>query len=78
MTENIEQFKDNTLPMERADEEYEVITSEEVDRILDGLDSLIASTDSENIRHLLEEAANNVFGLVYSEEEEDADQEEAA
>ncbi len=77
MTENTEQFKDNTLPMERADEEYEVITSEEVDRILDGLDSLIASTESENIRHLLEEAANNIFGLVYAEEE-DADQEEAA
>ncbi len=68
--------EDNTLPMERADEEYEVITSEEVDRILDGLESLIGTTESENIRLFLEDAANNIYSLVYSED--DADQEEAA
>ncbi|WP_437193000.1 hypothetical protein [Planctomicrobium sp. SH527] len=69
--------EENTLSMERADEEYEVITSEEVDSILDGLDALIGSTQSENIRLFLEEAANNIFSLVYSDDE-DAGQEEAA
>jgi len=68
--------EDETLSMERADEEYEVITSEEVDRILDGLESLISSTASENIRVLLEDAANSIFSLVYSEE--DSEQEDAA
>ncbi|SFI82521.1 hypothetical protein [Planctomicrobium piriforme] len=72
--------EDQTLPMERSEEEYEVITSEEVDRILDGLDALIASTQSENIRMFLEEAADNIFSLVYTEDSasDDADQEEAA
>ncbi len=77
MPVNHQMSEENTLSMERADEEYEVITSEEVDRILDGLDALIGSTQSENIRLFLEEAANNIFSLVYSDDE-DAGQEEAA
>ncbi|HWL08523.1 MAG TPA: hypothetical protein VNQ76_08970 [Planctomicrobium sp.] len=81
MPTDAQQFEeDNTLPMERADEEYEVITSEEVDRVLDGLESLISSTESENIRLFLEEAANGIYSLVYSDEEEAEpdNQEEAA
>ncbi|WP_437185933.1 hypothetical protein SH668x_003059 [Planctomicrobium sp. SH668] len=70
-----------TLSIDGSDEDYEIITSDEVDRILDGLDQLIASTNSENIRSTLEEAADAIFSLVYSEDAEagmEDDQEEAA
>lgn len=49
--------------------EYEEITSEEVDRIVDALDHLIESVTSENIRFHLEEAAASIYGLVYEEDE---------
>jgi len=64
-----------TLPLESSEEDYEIITSEEVDGILDSLETLIASTTSENIRIYLEEAADQIYALVYSEEEQNADQE---
>ncbi|MBL8810269.1 MAG: hypothetical protein JNM43_08840 [Planctomycetaceae bacterium] len=51
-------------------EEYEEISSEEVDRVVDALDRLIESVQSENIKHYLEEAASNIYYLVYEEEEE--------
>ena len=70
------------LSIDMAEEDYEVITSEEVDRVLDSLDQLIASVTSENIRSALEEAADNVYSLVYSDEdasaEADQEQDEAA
>ncbi|MFV0443747.1 MAG: hypothetical protein ACK5Q5_09270 [Planctomycetaceae bacterium] len=52
-------------------EEFEEITSEEVDRIVAALDDLMESTDSQNIRALLEEAATNIYCLVYDAEDED-------
>lgn len=51
-------------------EEYEEISSEEVDRVVDALDRLIESVQSENIKHYLEEAASNIYYLVYEEEED--------
>lgn len=59
-----------TLPLDLQDEEYEVITSEEVDRVLDALDQLISSVQSENIRSHLEEAADSIYSLVYGDDEE--------
>ena len=61
-------------------DEYEEITSEEVDRIVESLELLISQSTSENIRAYLEEAADNVYNLVYGEDEDSADyqQEEAA
>lgn len=50
-------------------EEYEEISSEEVDRVVDALDRLIESVQSENIKHYLEEAASNIYYLVYEEED---------
>jgi hypothetical protein len=50
---------------EAADDEYEEITSDEVDRVVEALDDLMESTDSLNIRAYLEEAAANIFALVY-------------
>jgi hypothetical protein len=66
-----------TLPLETLDDDYEVITSEEVDRVLDALDQLIASVQSENVRSCLEEAADSIYALIYGEEGE-AGEEEAA
>lgn len=69
-------FPEDDLPdaAEAADDEYEEISSDEVDRVVAALDDLMESTDSLNIRLYLEEAAANIYGLVYDDE----DLEEAA
>ena len=54
------------------DNEFEEISSDEVDRIVYALDSLIESVDSDNITHYLEEASSSIYYLVY----EDGDDEE--
>jgi hypothetical protein len=54
-------------------DEYEEINSEEVDRVVEALDRLIEGVQSENIKHYLEEAASNIYYLVYEEEEDLAD-----
>lgn len=57
-----------------AEDDFEEITSDEVDRVVAALDELMESTESLNIRAYLEEAAANIYGLVYDAE----DLEEAA
>lgn len=59
-------------------EEFEEISSDEVDRIVEALDHLIEGAQSENVKHFLEEAASNIYYLVYEEESELADIDEAA
>ena len=49
-------------------DEFEEISSEEVDRVVEALDRLIAGVQSEIIKHYLEEAASNIYYLVYEEE----------
>ena len=64
---------------ETHEEEFEEISSEEVDRVIASLEELIDSVESENIRTQLETASNSVFYLVYDEsdlEEDDEDGEE--
>ena len=65
-----------------GEEEFEEISSDEVDRVVEAIDELIATIDSENIQAILEEASNNIFALVYDEEDletvEDEIQDEAA
>ncbi|MGV2337545.1 MAG UNVERIFIED_CONTAM: hypothetical protein LVR18_26845 [Planctomycetaceae bacterium] len=56
------------LQMDEA-EDYEEIRSEEVDRIVEALDHLIEGAQSENVKHFLEEAASNIYYLVYEDEE---------
>lgn len=73
--------RNSLLPLEGESDEYEVITSEEVDRVLDALDALIESVNSDNIRVALEEAADSVYSLIYGEDDESCaedDQSEAA
>jgi hypothetical protein len=57
-----------------AAEEFEEISSEEVDRVVEALDRLIAGVQSENIKHYLEEAASNIYYLVYEEEVDETDE----
>ncbi|MCA9063374.1 MAG: hypothetical protein KDA96_09955 [Planctomycetaceae bacterium] len=51
-------------------DDYEEISSEEVDRVVEMLDHLIESVQSENIKHYLEDAASNIYYLVYEDEVE--------
>jgi hypothetical protein len=50
-------------------EEYEEITSDEVDRVVEQLERLMESVQSENIKSYLEDAINNIFFLVYEDED---------
>ena len=54
-----------------ADEGYEVITSEEVDQVVESLDKLMNSIHSENIKVLLEDVSYSIYHLVYEDEDED-------
>ena len=50
-------------------QDYEEITSDEVDRVVDQLERLMETVSSENIKSYLEEAVNNIFFLLYDEED---------
>lgn len=52
-----------------SDEEYEEITSDEVDRVVEQLERLMETVDSENIKSHLEDAIKNIFFLVYEDED---------
>lgn len=52
-----------------ADDEYEEITSDEVDRVVAELEKLAATVSSENIRVLIENASNDIWYLVYEDED---------
>jgi hypothetical protein len=55
-------------------DEYEEISSEEVDRVVEALDRLIEGAQSENVKHILEEAASSIYYLVYEDEGDDSDE----
>ncbi len=61
---------------EAGSEEYEEISSDEVDRIVATLEVLMDSTSSENIKGHLEEALNNVYYLVYDQDDDADDRED--
>lgn len=63
---------------EENEEQFEEITSEEVDRVVAELETLIESTSSENICSFLEEAMNEIYYLVYEEEVDEAADDETA
>jgi len=62
-----ENFADNNLD----GEEFEEITSDEVDRVVDQLEQLMETVTSENIKSYLEDAINNIFFLVYDSDDGD-------
>ncbi|MEO2035616.1 MAG: hypothetical protein ABGZ35_26355 [Planctomycetaceae bacterium] len=55
------------------DQEFEEISSDEVDRIVEVLDNLIEGVDSDNIKHYLEEASSNIYYLVYEDAEDESE-----
>jgi hypothetical protein len=61
-----------------AEDEYEEISSDEVDRVVDALEELSETVESENIQAFLDEASNNILSLVYEEDDLDEIQDEAA
>ena len=50
-------------------EEFEEITSDEVDRVVEAIEALSATVESENIRLILENASNDIWYLVYDDED---------
>jgi hypothetical protein len=52
-----------------ANDEYEEITSDEVDRVVEQLERLMETVTSENIKSYLEEALHNIFVLLYDDED---------
>ncbi|MFQ5733555.1 MAG: hypothetical protein ACE5KM_16575 [Planctomycetaceae bacterium] len=54
-------------------EEFEEITSDEVDRVVERLEELIESVQSENISNILEDAMNGIYYLVYDDDDEAED-----
>ena len=64
------------LDAETIEDEFEEITSDEVDRVVDALESLMETVSSENIRTYLEEASENIYQLIYDETAESEQEEE--
>lgn len=63
-----DEFENDDLdPEAQAEDEYEEISSEEVDRVVQALEKLVEQTTSENIRAYLDEAADNIYRLVYDD-----------
>ncbi len=62
----------NDTPLDLHDDagdEYEEITSDEVDRVIGELEALMGTVESENIRSYLEEAVNSIYYLIYDDDE---------
>ena len=78
MTEEL--LNDNTDEADAAEgtevEEFEEINSEEVDRIVGVIEDLLPTVESENVKGFLEEAMNNIYYLVYDEEDEELEDED--
>jgi len=54
-------------------EEYEEITSDEVDSVVENLEELADCVSSQNIRAYLDLACQQIYCLVYDEEDEASD-----
>ncbi|QDT63384.1 hypothetical protein [Calycomorphotria hydatis] len=59
-------------------DDFEEIRSEEVDTVVAALERIIESTESENIRTILEDASNEIYYLVYEDETGEEPMAEAA
>lgn len=79
MTEELQDdnLDENYAPIDGIDtDEFEEINSEEVDRIVGVIEELLPTIESENVKSLLEEAMNNIYYLVYDEEDEELEDED--
>lgn len=74
MTEEfpVDAIDDSYAPIEGIDaDEFEEISSDEVDRVVSVLEELIPTVESENIKSHLEEAMNSIYFLVYDESDQE-------
>lgn len=55
------------LSMEPETTGYEIINSNEVDKIVSAIEELMPTIQSENIRQVLDAAADEIYGLVYTD-----------
>lgn len=65
-TEFESQLSDSDTEYEEVDEE---ISTDEVDRVLESLINILESVESATIHEYLEETYNQIFSLVYEEDE---------
>lgn len=61
MADQFEDLQDEATPVAFNPDEYEEITSDEVDRVVAALDTLMQTVSSENIRAHLGEAADSIY-----------------
>lgn len=59
------------------EDDFEEISSDEVDSVVTVLETLAEKVESENIKDFLEEAASNIYYLVYEDEDEEGEDEAA-
>jgi len=60
---------DDQLDGQADDAEYEEITSDEVDKVVEQLERVMETVQSENIKSYIEDAINSIFFLVYEEDD---------
>jgi hypothetical protein len=72
--EKHQSFGRRTMAAEQLDDqndgqEYEEITSDEVDSVVEQLERLAETVQSENIKSYIEDAINSIFFLVYTDDD---------
>ena len=73
MSQHTQSDDQNVLSIDGLDTSYEEISSDEVDKVVEVLEDLMARVHSENIRSILDAAADEVYALVYADEETESD-----
>ena len=68
-----EYLEDDDVMDDGLEDDYEEISSDEVDSVVHTLENLIEGIASENIRTILEEANEKLLRLVYTEDELELD-----
>lgn len=72
-----DEYRDEEIENEFGDDEYEEIDSDEVDRVIETLEELIESVQSETIQDYLTEASTQIHEMFYGDEEAVEEEEEA-
>ena len=69
-------FESDEIEEDEYEEIEEEISSDEVDRVLESLSSLMEGVQSESVHEYLGQAYNSVFALIYEEDDDDEGNEE--
>ncbi|MFP6668415.1 MAG: hypothetical protein VB876_13935 [Pirellulales bacterium] len=68
-------FESDEIEEDEYEEIEEEISSDEVDRVLESLSSLMEGVESESVHEYLGQAYNSVFALIYEEEDDEGNEE---